>query len=307
VASQDDVWLEQVPPSLRRAHFAARWALKWLERTYAAVYRVYEFPVPDPEDGLSPEQLANLEARRSRCHNRCAKLILAGRARLSRAERCIARVAGEFAAVGCPDQWELHRRTKNIGSYEGVCYGMVLGRSEHDFAGGIASCWLGECERAIAATKRGVCWLSGVSEDDVSQLDERDIKSYVKGVGLAVEQCEEPPTDDIGRRLRQLTRELRRAHKRRSILKVRFACDLRHKRKERPTYLRDHAWLDWANGEKLGPAAIRDRWNDLPQEERERICPRAPGRIGKGETARDLVKKALNRAKCEQATDRKRK
>jgi hypothetical protein len=184
---------------------------------------------------------------------------------------------------------------------------MVLGRSEHDFAGGIASCWLGECERAIAATKTGVCWLSGVSDEDVSELDEQDIKRYVKGVGLAVEQCEEPPTDDIGRRLRLLTRELRRAHKRRSILKVRFACDLRHKRKDRPTYLRDHAWLNWANAEKLGPASIRDRWNGLPQEERERICPSAPGPIGKGEAGRDVVKKGLANAKSENSPNRRRR
>ena len=305
MASQDDAWLEQVPPSLRRAYFAARWALKWLERTYAAVYRVYEFPVPG--EGLSPEQIRNLETRRARCHNRCAELILAGRARLSRAERCITRVADELAAVGCPNQWELHRRSKNIDPYGDVYYGMVVGRSEHDFAVGVASCWLGECERAIAATKGDVCWLRQVSDEDVSELDERDIKRFVKGVGLAVEQCEEPPTDDIDQRLRRLTRELRRAHKRRSLPKARFACDRRHKRKDRPTYLRDHAWLNWANAEKLGPASIRDRWNDLPEEERERICPRAPSRIGKGEAGRDVVKKGLANAKSEISANRKRR
>ena len=49
--------------------------------------------------------------------------------------------------------WELHNKYKDIDPYEDVYYGMVCGTSEHDFAVGIASCWLGECELAIATTK----------------------------------------------------------------------------------------------------------------------------------------------------------
>jgi hypothetical protein len=47
----------------------------------------------------------------------------------------------------------------------------------------------------------------------------------------------------------------------------------------RPAYKRDHLWLRW-HEEGMGPAAIRDRWNMLSDAEREKTCPKLPGRVG---------------------------
>ena len=39
----------------------------------------------------------------------------------------------------------------------------------------------------------------------------------------------------------------------------------------------------------------------MAEEERMEICPRAPGRIGKGEPGRDVVKKGLANARQEES------
>ena len=69
--------------------------------------------------------------------------------------------------------------------------------------------------------------------------------------------------------------------------------------RRRQAYQRDHLWLDWHEVEGLGPASIRDRWNAIPSESRQRACPSTPNVIGKGESGRDVVKKALRRARKE--------
>jgi hypothetical protein len=55
----------------------------------------------------------------------------------------------------------------------------------------------------------------------------------------------------------------------------------------RPCYDRDHTWLRWKDDEKMGDAAIRDRWN------RENPAAKIP----KGEGGRDVVKKGLTAAR----------
>jgi hypothetical protein len=61
----------------------------------------------------------------------------------------------------------------------------------------------------------------------------------------------------------------------------------------RPCYDRDHTWLRWHEEEGMGPAAIRDRWNkEHPKE-----------RIAKGEGGRDLIEKALRKARAERSLD----
>lgn len=62
--------------------------------------------------------------------------------------------------------------------------------------------------------------------------------------------------------------------------------------KRRPCYDRDHLWLMWREDEKMGPAAIRDRWN--------REFARYGGQgIATGRPGRDVVKEGLRKAKAE--------
>lgn len=48
----------------------------------------------------------------------------------------------------------------------------------------------------------------------------------------------------------------------------------------RPAYRRDHLWLKWKQGERLGPAKIRDRWDSLTDAERREICSTLWERVG---------------------------
>ena len=68
---------------------------------------------------------------------------------------------------------------------------------------------------------------------------------------------------------------------------------------KRPAYIRDHTWLSWSLKDGSTPAKIRDRWNQLSDTERQKICPTAYYKIGKGNSGREVVKKALERAKTE--------
>jgi hypothetical protein len=71
---------------------------------------------------------------------------------------------------------------------------------------------------------------------------------------------------------------------------------------KRPAYERDHLWLGW-NEEGMTPAAIRDRWNTMSDEERRAVSPRKWHRIesaGGLEGQRDLIEKALRKAKADQ-------
>ena len=67
----------------------------------------------------------------------------------------------------------------------------------------------------------------------------------------------------------------------------------------RPCYERDRLWLQWKAEREWGPAKVRDEWNRMTQEERKACCPACANAIGKGEDGRDVVKKALLRAKLE--------
>ena len=73
--------------------------------------------------------------------------------------------------------------------------------------------------------------------------------------------------------------------------------------KKRPAYERDQLWLRWSEKEGMAPAAIRDRWNGMSDEERQTVSPRKWQRIesvGGLEGQRDLIEKGLRRAKTEQ-------
>ncbi len=64
-----------------------------------------------------------------------------------------------------------------------------------------------------------------------------------------------------------------------------------------PCSKRNALWLQWHEQEHMGPAAIRDRWNNWSEEQGKASCPRSPNRIGKGESGRNVVKTALREAK----------
>lgn len=66
----------------------------------------------------------------------------------------------------------------------------------------------------------------------------------------------------------------------------------------RPAYGRDHLFLTWS-AEGLTPAAIRDRWNALSDDERRRVCPAAWRRVRTGESGRNVLKQAIRKAKKE--------
>ena len=319
MASQDDAGLEQVPPSLRRAHFAARWAWKWYVSAFGAVQRIFEL-IDDCEDDEDAEFVKEF----SGCCERAAGLILDARLRLARVDRCVKRVADEFAAAArCFPRWDVADESEQIWT--------ATGRSVHEFAYSLARTWLDVCLREIATEKIAAEWNAACSAEDASfdeqhckdycsrlyeirdgetpVLDEGEIRSRIIATASLIKDGEPDELPRNAWMMQRLKGELRRACDRRSrpMSRVRFACDRRHKRKERPTYLRDHAWLGWAESENLGPARIRDRWNNMTEEERSGICLRAPGRIGKGEAGRDVVKKGLANAKSEKSANRRRR
>jgi hypothetical protein len=63
------------------------------------------------------------------------------------------------------------------------------------------------------------------------------------------------------------------------------------RKRQRPCHERDHTFLRWKEEEKMGDAAIRDKWNAEHQDDK----------IGKGEAGRDVVKKGIRAAKRERA------
>lgn len=75
----------------------------------------------------------------------------------------------------------------------------------------------------------------------------------------------------------------------------------------RPAYCRDHLWLDWYEDDNLKPAAIRDRWNAMPDEKRAKICPACSRIINteKGNNGLDTVKTALRTARAERKSENK--
>jgi hypothetical protein len=319
VASQDNSWLEQVPPSLRRAHFAARWAWKWFDFAFGAVQRIFEL-IDNCENDEDAEFLKEFSA----CCECAVGLILVARLRLARADRCVKRVAAEFAGVGREmPQWQFANGDDRLR--------IATGRSVHEFAFSLAWTWLDVCLRAIAtekmATEWNVAWpaedafsdeqcrrdylarLIEIRDGETPVLDEGDIRSHIIATAELAKEGEADELPSNAWMMQRLKGELRRACDRRShpVSRPRFACDRRHKRRERPTYLRDHVWLGWAESEDLGPARIRDRWNNMAEEERMEICPRAPGRIGKGEPGRDVVKKGLANARQEKSAKQERR
>jgi hypothetical protein len=64
---------------------------------------------------------------------------------------------------------------------------------------------------------------------------------------------------------------------------------------------RDHLWLDWYLDENMKPAAIRDRWDNMPDAERFAIAPTCSGKVGAedGTKGREVVKMAIRKAKAE--------
>lgn len=70
---------------------------------------------------------------------------------------------------------------------------------------------------------------------------------------------------------------------------------------------RDHLWLDWCLDEGMTPAAIRDRWNGMSNEERLAVAPTSCDKIGGPNLdkakALDVVKKSLSKAKKERAAE----
>ncbi len=74
--------------------------------------------------------------------------------------------------------------------------------------------------------------------------------------------------------------------------------------KLRPAYMRDHLWRDWKMDDDLGPAAIRDRWDSMSDDDRKACCPKCWEKIGEGskDAGRDVVKKALKKAEQERGS-----
>ena len=115
MASQDNSRLEQVPPSLRRAHFAARWAWKWFVSAFGAVQRIFEL-TDDCEDDEDAEFLKEFSA----CCECAVGLILDARLRLARVDRCLKRVGDEFAG-GWPRHTAMAVRERGPATLD--CYG----------------------------------------------------------------------------------------------------------------------------------------------------------------------------------------
>ena len=74
---------------------------------------------------------------------------------------------------------------------------------------------------------------------------------------------------------------------------------------QRKAYLREHAWLRWYEDEESkthhSPAGIRDKWDQMSDEEREQICPLWPKKTSGGAKGYQAVKKAVERARKERA------
>ena len=73
--------------------------------------------------------------------------------------------------------------------------------------------------------------------------------------------------------------------------------------KKRPAYERDHLWLKWNEDESLTPAKIRDRWDDMTDEDRKATCPGACDRVSDGskKAGREVVVKGIKKARGEKA------
>jgi hypothetical protein len=68
----------------------------------------------------------------------------------------------------------------------------------------------------------------------------------------------------------------------------------------RPAYLRDHLWLQWSEQGSIGPAAIRDRWNSLSDDERKRLVGESSfQKIAPRDAGREVVKSGIAKAKTE--------
>lgn len=65
----------------------------------------------------------------------------------------------------------------------------------------------------------------------------------------------------------------------------------------RPAYGRDHLFLAWS-AEGMKPAAIRDRWNAMPDAERKEVCPKCWQRLSE-KSGRDTIKESLKKASSE--------
>jgi len=75
-------------------------------------------------------------------------------------------------------------------------------------------------------------------------------------------------------------------------------------RPRRRCYERDHEWLRCHKQERMGMAAIRDRWNAMTDEARRKVAPLAWEKIGNGRSGRDTVKSALKVAEGEKTQAR---
>ena len=79
--------------------------------------------------------------------------------------------------------------------------------------------------------------------------------------------------------------------------------------RRRPAYDRDHLWLDWRLQGKMAPAAIRDRWDGMSDDERKAMCPCAWQSIGGDDaktkrSGRAVVVNGLKKARKEKERDR---
>jgi hypothetical protein len=66
----------------------------------------------------------------------------------------------------------------------------------------------------------------------------------------------------------------------------------------RPTLLRNLFWLKWKENEELSDERIRDRWNSMTHEQREKVSPTDPAQIEDGPLGADVVSKGLKRARA---------
>jgi len=142
-------------------------------------------------------------------------------------------------------------------------------------------------------------------------------KSVVQHYDIASAALREslpPIQDDASRFLAGIKAELARAADRRLITNRSYPTDelpapvpdipFPPDDGRRPAYGRDHKWLEWVKTAGLTPAKIRDRWDELPEEERQQICPNACHQIGGASSqekisGREIVKTAIKKAKKE--------
>lgn len=71
----------------------------------------------------------------------------------------------------------------------------------------------------------------------------------------------------------------------------------------RPAYSRDHLWLKWYQDETADTyhsyAAIRDKWNSIPDDERKRLSLKYYGKLASGKRGTDPVKTGIAKARRE--------